>query len=130
MRLLTQSTIFLFLYFVVLLALLGDLLPRLGCLIAATSLHKTLLNGIFHAPILFYDTTPTGRILSRFSKDIDVLDSVFPEIICDLIYVFYEVINFMKFFTRKYIDELTEIDNESRARVFLHFLFASDFNKI
>lgn len=70
---------------------LADLLPRLGGLIASTFLHKTLLIGIMRAPIAFFDTTPTGRILSRFSKDIDVIDTKIPSEVSDLIYVVFEV---------------------------------------
>lgn len=69
-----------------------DIFPRLGCVFAAIKLHYALLNGISHAPISFFDQTPSGRILSRFSKDIDVLDTTMPELISDLAYCFFEVI--------------------------------------
>lgn len=40
-------------------------------------LHKTLLKIVFQAPInLFYDVTPLGQILNRFSKDLAVLDEM------------------------------------------------------
>lgn len=48
--------------------LLLELAPRLGGLVAGVRLHKTLLHGILRAPLSFFETTPTGRILSRFSK--------------------------------------------------------------
>lgn len=70
---------------------LADLLPRLGCVIASISLHKALLFGTMRAPLTFFDTTPTGRILSRFSKDIDVIDTQIPTELSDLIYVIFEV---------------------------------------
>lgn len=70
---------------------LVDLLPRLGCLSAAKSLHRTLLNGILHAPNAFFDTTPVGRILTRFSKDIETLDTKLPRTIPDLVYFGLEV---------------------------------------
>lgn len=66
-------------------------MPHLGCIFAAVKLHRILLNGIFHAPLSFYDQTPTGRILSRFSKDIDVLDNEMPELINDLLSCIFEV---------------------------------------
>jgi ABC-type multidrug transport system fused ATPase/permease subunit len=46
-----------------------------GTLLASSTLHQKLLEKIMHAPMYFFDTTPLGRILNRFSKDIDILDT-------------------------------------------------------
>ncbi|XP_039751037.1 multidrug resistance-associated protein 1 isoform X1 [Pararge aegeria] len=51
----------------------------LGTLAAARVLHATLLAGVLRAPSIgFFDCTPVGRVLNRFSKDVDVLDNVLP----------------------------------------------------
>lgn len=51
----------------------------LGTLAAARALHAALLAGVLRAPTIgFFDCTPVGRVLNRFSKDVDVLDNVLP----------------------------------------------------
>ncbi|RDB25946.1 Multidrug resistance-associated protein 1 [Hypsizygus marmoreus] len=44
-------------------------------LFASLSLFKASLTSVLRSPISFFDTTPIGRILSRLSKDQDVLDT-------------------------------------------------------
>lgn len=69
-----------------------DALPRLACLCAAIKIHYALLTGISHAPLSFFDRTPSGRILARFSKDLEVLDTEIPTLLCDLLSTAFEVI--------------------------------------
>jgi hypothetical protein len=42
-----------------------------GTLRASSRLHDELFRRILRSPMKFFDTTPTGRILNRFSKDMD-----------------------------------------------------------
>ncbi|PHH87585.1 hypothetical protein CDD83_8663 [Cordyceps sp. RAO-2017] len=43
---------------------------------ASRKLHERMANAIFRSPMSFFDTTPTGRILNRFSSDIYRVDEV------------------------------------------------------
>ena len=43
---------------------------------AAKKLHEEMLNKVLNAPInLYFDVTPIGRILNRFSKDLNVVEN-------------------------------------------------------
>lgn len=45
----------------------------------STHLHSRAAKRILHAPLSFFDTTPQGRIVHRFSRDIDAVDNVVGE---------------------------------------------------
>ena len=49
-----------------------------GTLNAASVLHGTMLTRILRSPMAFFDTTPLGRILNRFSKVHMYLYLLFP----------------------------------------------------
>ena len=38
-------------------------------------MHEELIKSVLRAPMSFFDTTPLGRILNRFSSDIETIDS-------------------------------------------------------
>ncbi|GAA5874651.1 hypothetical protein JCM8547_003948 [Rhodosporidiobolus lusitaniae] len=42
---------------------------------AARNLHGQAVERIVRAPISYYDTTPLGRIMNRFAKDVDSIDN-------------------------------------------------------
>lgn len=82
-------------------AVFADLAPELGCWYAARALHNKMLHGILRAPLYFFDVTPQGRVLARFSKDLDELDTSLPFIVTDGIYCFFEVLFPIRLFFRK-----------------------------
>lgn len=43
---------------------------------AARHFHQAMLASLLRAPMAFYDTTPLGRVLNRFSKDTYTIDEV------------------------------------------------------
>ena len=58
--------------------LLGSIVLALGGILASRSLHDNMLRSILRSPMSFFDTTPLGRILNRFSKDIYIIDQAIP----------------------------------------------------
>uniref|UniRef100_A0A6Q2YPB9 ATP-binding cassette sub-family C member 5 n=1 Tax=Esox lucius TaxID=8010 RepID=A0A6Q2YPB9_ESOLU len=61
-----------------LLKLLRGIVFVKGTLRASSKLHEELFRKILRSPMKFFDTTPTGRILNRFSKDMDEVDTRLP----------------------------------------------------
>jgi ATP-binding cassette subfamily C (CFTR/MRP) protein 1 len=56
--------------------LISTITLSLATLRGAKILHNDMLHHIFRAPMSFFDTTPMGRILNRFARDIDVCDTL------------------------------------------------------
>ncbi|CAL1540697.1 unnamed protein product [Lymnaea stagnalis] len=42
---------------------------------ASKRLHDALLENIMRQPMRFFDTTPLGRVINRFSRDVDIIDT-------------------------------------------------------
>jgi ABC-type multidrug transport system fused ATPase/permease subunit len=45
---------------------------------ASRQLHYSVLLGVLRAPMSFFDTTPIGRVINRFAKDVESIDSSLP----------------------------------------------------
>ncbi|XP_069756348.1 ATP-binding cassette sub-family C member 2 isoform X2 [Narcine bancroftii] len=58
--------------------LFGVILIMVRTIAASRDLHSRLLKNILHLPMSFFDTTPTGRIVNRFAKDIYTVDEAIP----------------------------------------------------
>ncbi|CAL9707790.1 unnamed protein product [Knipowitschia caucasica] len=61
-----------------LLVMISSLTLYMGNIGAARKLHLNLVTNKLHTPQSFYDTTPIGRIINRFSKDVYVIDEALP----------------------------------------------------
>lgn len=46
-------------------------------------LHEFMFSAVIGAPMRFFDTNPSGRILNRFTKDMGSVDEILPKIILD-----------------------------------------------
>ncbi len=58
--------------------LIACFVQAFGSVMASRKLHHELLINILHSPMTFFETTPLGRIVNRFSKDIDIIDDLVP----------------------------------------------------
>ncbi|CAO4382850.1 unnamed protein product [Caenorhabditis nigoni] len=60
---------------------MASVIMALGMVRASRLLHGGLLHNMMRSPMAFFDVTPLGRILNRFGKDVDVIDSRLPSCI-------------------------------------------------
>ncbi|XP_066442933.1 ATP-binding cassette sub-family C member 3 [Eleutherodactylus coqui] len=112
---------------------------------AARKLHTSLLDNKMHTPQSFYDTTPIGRIINRFSKDIYVIDEVIPPTILMFLSTFFTSIStmivivsstplfavviiplaFIYFFVQRFYvatsRQLKRLESVSRSPIYSHF---------
>ncbi|KAK2189921.1 hypothetical protein NP493_93g00019 [Ridgeia piscesae] len=117
----------------------------IGCVRASRVLHARLLHRMLRAPMSFFDTTPIGRIVNRFSKDVDTLDINIPmtiriwistsaSVVATMIVISYSTPIFLSvvlplgllyyFVQRFYIcssRQLKRIDSIRRSPIYAHF---------
>ncbi|KAM3586756.1 hypothetical protein VKS41_001813 [Umbelopsis sp. WA50703] len=55
-------------------ASLRNYILYMGSLEASKKIHNTLINRILRAKVRFFDVTPLGRIINRFSSDMETID--------------------------------------------------------
>ncbi|XP_060696408.1 multidrug resistance-associated protein 1 isoform X2 [Hemiscyllium ocellatum] len=64
-----------------LFVLFSSLMMSVGGISASRWLHVHLLYDTLMSPMSFFERTPSGNLVNRFSKDIDTIDSVIPMVI-------------------------------------------------
>jgi len=61
--------------FVLTMNFLSLVIFRRSCVLASKKAHDDMFNGVMSAPLRFFETTPSGRLMNRFSSDIGLLDN-------------------------------------------------------
>lgn len=56
-------------------SLIGSLLLAFGSFRASSLIHHTLMRAVIRSPISFFNKTPIGNIVQRFSADITQFDN-------------------------------------------------------
>uniref|UniRef100_A0A670Y9T2 ABC-type glutathione-S-conjugate transporter n=1 Tax=Pseudonaja textilis TaxID=8673 RepID=A0A670Y9T2_PSETE len=51
----------------------------LAGVVASRKLFQHLLLDVLHSPMIFFEQTPSGNLLNRFSKEMDAIDSIIPD---------------------------------------------------
>jgi ATP-binding cassette, subfamily C (CFTR/MRP), member 1 len=69
------------LYILALSLYILSLATYIGTLNASRKLHQSVMSRILKGPMSFFDTTPSGQILSRLSYDVDICDLTFPQLV-------------------------------------------------
>ncbi|XP_072247113.1 ATP-binding cassette sub-family C member 2 isoform X2 [Leuresthes tenuis] len=127
------------------LVFLGTFLFAKASVDASRILHSRLLHNILRVPMTFFDTTPSGRIVNRFAKDIFSVDEAIPQsfrawitcllsvlstllVICLATPIFIAVIiplAIVYFFVLRFYvatsRQLRRLDSVSRSPIYSHF---------
>lgn len=77
-----------------------------GSIRASKYLHQSILNSCMKCPMYYFDSTPLGRILNRFSGDIENVDNILPQIYQQarmMIFSVFEIFYLKSFFCRWFV---------------------------
>ncbi|XP_025100028.1 multidrug resistance-associated protein 1-like [Pomacea canaliculata] len=74
-----SGVFFYFLFCTVVTLVLSNFLIWVRTVVASKNLHSRLLARVLRSPMVFFDTTPVGRIINRFSRDIEAIDNIIPK---------------------------------------------------
>ncbi|TKR75883.1 hypothetical protein L596_017113 [Steinernema carpocapsae] len=67
-----------------------SIIGAFGAFRASRVLHNVLLENVVRLPMAFFDTTPLGRILNRFGRDVEVVDDLISEYMDQAFFWLYE----------------------------------------
>lgn len=72
---------------VILVTIIRSILFFKVAMIASKNLHSRMFHALLQAPMRFFDTNPSGRVLNRFSKDMGAIDEMLPRVLLEAIQV-------------------------------------------
>ncbi|KAL3804273.1 hypothetical protein ACHAW5_005871 [Stephanodiscus triporus] len=58
---------------------------------ASNDIHRKMLKSVFKAPLSFFSSTPSGQLLTRFGKELDVVDRSLPDGIASVLYCSFQI---------------------------------------
>lgn len=61
-----------------LFSLAGESLYVAMLVLSSKNLHSSMLRSILHSKMQFFESTPIGRIINRFSKDLTSIEFIIP----------------------------------------------------
>lgn len=70
-------------------------LLAVGSIHAASKMHSGMLERVVRSPMSFFDTTPLGRVINRFSKDVYVVDETLPASFRSFMATFMQVVSIL-----------------------------------
>ncbi|KAK3738617.1 hypothetical protein RRG08_040275 [Elysia crispata] len=112
---------------------------------ASRDLHASMLRSVVRSPMSFFDTTPAGRLINRFSKDMEEVDQLLPmtfvmwidslsQMIFAFVVISYSTPIFLIFilpvaiiylYTQRYFvttsRQLKRLSSKTRSPIFNHF---------
>ncbi|KAJ2520559.1 hypothetical protein H4217_001964 [Coemansia sp. RSA 1939] len=112
---------------------------------ASRKIHENMLRGVLRSPMAFFDVTPLGRILNRFSSDMQRCDETLPRSVGGMVNTMVSVVSavsvigfstplmlvvmFPLAFVYRYLQqrylcssrELRRLDSTTRSPIFAHF---------
>ncbi|KAJ2609708.1 hypothetical protein H4S08_003934 [Coemansia sp. RSA 1365] len=112
---------------------------------ASTKIHQNMLIGVLRSPMSFFDVTPQGRILNRFSSDLQRCDEMLPRSVSSMVNTMINVVSAIavigfstpmmlvlmlplafvyRYLQQRYLfssRELRRLDSTTRSPIFAHF---------
>lgn len=79
-------------FFVALLNVLGELSVIFIVVTSAKKVHQKTLAGVMRAPFSFFENTPVGRMVNRFSKDMECLEHSLPWVTKSFMHTFPRIV--------------------------------------